>query len=389
MKKILALMFLLLVLAKPCLAQTQEASLSITWQFLDSVLRPGEETTLFLTFTNPSSLAGIRNIKVYLTPGPYLSLSSNYFEIGSLTPLASQQNSLSVRVDSTAISTNSYITLRATYYSDSTQKEINLNLPLTIRRFPSLQILNVNYSKELIEPGSEVKLSFEIFNNGDGSAKDVVITFNQTQLFTVIGSSEKFVSNIDPKEGVGVEFNLIINPDTPVKTYPIPIFLRYYDESRSQLFAEVKVIGIKISGRYNFLITLESQDTLVPGGSGSIEIKIANAGSQAANFLTLKPLKNEVIEQITPEISYLGKLNSDDYDTEKFDLVISENAEPGIYTLPIEIEFQDPYTNAYKSTYNVTFKVSQQLQPSSLPIFLSAIIIAIILVYLVYRKVKK
>ena len=273
-------LFLTLILVNYTLA----GSLTITSQVLDSSVRPGGQTTVFLTFTNPSTTSNSRNIKLYITAGPYVTTNTNYVELGTLGASSSQQTSLSVNIDSSAVSTTSYLTVKATYYSDSTQQETTINVPITIRSIPSLEISNVEYSPSLIEAGSTFNLTFDLRNEGDGSAEDVKVVVIQTpDTFIVRGSPETFIEEVRSKESASIEFTLTVDPSLSIGTYSIPILLTYYDEAKSYNYSATKSIGLKVSGQYKFVVT-GSQDVVAPGKKGSIDISVANAGNQEAGF---------------------------------------------------------------------------------------------------------
>ncbi|MHA1743246.1 MAG: hypothetical protein ACTSV6_03225, partial [Candidatus Heimdallarchaeota archaeon] len=195
MKKVfLLLIFICMFIGNVALADN---SLTVNWQVLSTKIRPGSSTTVLLTLTNPSLTTGINSVKIYISPGPYLSVSTNYQEIGGIGAGSSQQTSFSVSAHNNAISSDSYVTVRVTYYSDSTQKETSVNIPIAIRRIPILQITNVSYDKEIIEPGTGVKVAVEISNYGDGAARDVRIILNESQnIFTAVGSGENYISFI-------------------------------------------------------------------------------------------------------------------------------------------------------------------------------------------------
>jgi hypothetical protein len=372
-------------------------SVTITSQVLDSSVRPNGQTTVFLTLANPSTTTAVRTIRLYITSGPYVTPSISYVELGSLGVSSSQQTSLTVNIDSTAISMTSYITLRATYYTDSVEEETKVNIPITIKRIPILQVAEVNYTPSSIEPGNNVNLYFELRNDGDGPAKDVKVILNQanqaTQKFIVEGSPETFIDIIGAGVNVPLSFNLVLDPSISVGTYSIPISLAYSDETKTQNYSAVKYLGITITGKYNFLVALDSQDLVTPGSQGSVTIKIANAGTTDAYFLYVNAFESQQFKQITPVTAYIGKLSSDDYDTQKFNLKVDSSTSPGNYPFMVELKYKDPFGNSYSEFHNVTVKVYSpseipKKRPSTILILILILIVALV-VYLIYRMIYK
>ncbi|HKZ45594.1 MAG TPA: hypothetical protein VJ343_02720 [archaeon] len=370
-----------------------EPSLTISWQVLSSKISPGGATTVLLTLSNPSTTLGTGTVRIYISPGPYVKSSLSYQQIGSLGPASSQQTSFTVTANQDAISTDSYITVKATYYTETIEKETDANIPIMIRRLPILQISEVNYSKSVIEAGDTISLSFNIVNNGDGTAEDVRVVLDQSiDIFTASGSGESFINSISGGQAANANFALTVNPSISTGTYSIPVTLAYYDELKNQSYSVSKSIGLTVSGRYNFILTLESQDILTPGSTGSINIKIANAGTQTAKFLTIKAVGSE-FRDVNPLEDYMGDLNSDDYDTEKFTFRVDSSTSPGTYPFGVQLLYRDPYGNQYDQSFNVNLKIYGRGEvPASgtPPIYFVIIGIAgIIIIYLIFKRLRK
>lgn len=396
MKKYLLILSLLISLSLLVNLSVASGSVTITSQVLDSSIRPGGETIVFLTLTNPSTTTPVTNLKLYILPGPYLTSSMSYVEMGGLDATASQQTSLIVKADSSATSMTSYILVKATYYVGATQYQTTVNIPITIKRVPVLQIENVEYIPSTVERGSKIILNFNLKNEGDGPARDVRIILNQlTQKFIVEGSSEAFIDTIKSKETVPISFNLVTDPSLDVGTYSIPISILYLDETKTANYSATKYIGLTISGKYNFIVT-GSHDMVAPNKRGKIDIEVANAGTQEALFLTLKVLPSDPIIQITPSSLYIGNLKPDDYSTEEFTFKVSENASPGVYPLNLQLTYKDPYGKGYNESFQVDITVSSLSEFSRLKgeglSTLNIIVIVIVvgtITYFSYRKFKK
>lgn len=371
-------------------------SVTVTSQVLDSTVRPGGETTIFLTLANPSTTASVSNVKLSISPGPYITPSANYIEIGGLDISSSQQTSLTAKVSTNAISTISYIKVKVDYYVGTTPYESTINVPITIKRIPILQVSEVQYIPNLIEPGNKVTLYFNLKNEGDGPAKDVRVILNQTtEKFIVELSPETFVDSIGPKEAMSVSFDIIVDPSIDIGTHTIPITLIYLDETKNTNYTAVKYIGLTISGKYNFIIT-PSQSIVAPGKKGNVDIQVSNAGTQEALYLNLRILPSDPIIEVTPSAVYIGNLKSDDYDTEKFSFKINDNADQGVYPLNLQLNYRDPYGKTYTEDFEVDMTVSSIKEFNSskegkLSPFTIIVVILIIaaVAYFVYKKIKK
>ena len=303
MKKVLIVLTILALLAVPVLA----SSLTVSYQVLESYVRPGAQTTVILTFTNPSTTTDITNLKAAIVPGPDLTVSTSNVQLGTLGASASQQASVIVSAYSTASSKESYVTVTATYNVGASSKTTSINVPITIRSPPLLQVANVEYSTTPA-PGSTVTLNFDLANNGDGAANDISVTLTQSSgLFTVSGSSEGFVASIPAKATESLSFEVTIDPSASVGTQLIPVNLYYYDEAKTTTYNETKNIGLPISGEADFIVTVDETANFYTGMKGTASVSISNSGTGTAEFLTVKATSPYGTKEL-----YVGELEPDD-----------------------------------------------------------------------------
>lgn len=371
------------------LVSATSISLNVTWQLSSNTTKPGGYNTIYLTVTNTGT--DVSSIVITPTAGPGIKIISGYkLEVGDLPATYSQQASISIKADENATSTTSYVYLEVVYYYSNSQYKKTLYVPITIRRDPILQIENVNFSDKL-EPGNTITLSFYLNNEGLGAARDVIVSIDQSPNFVVSESSgESFINSLSSSESKKLTFSITVSPDATVGTTTIPVKLNYYDETRTTNYVEEKDIGALISGNYNFITTLDSQDVITTGTTGSATIKIANAGSQEALHLTISVVKSNNFD-ISPTTIYVGNLKSDDYDSEKLSLNVG-SIDTGSYPLSLQISYEDSFGKSYSEIYSVNVKVSSKAEyalahqtQSPLPIIVTVIIIMIVL-FIAYKK---
>jgi len=211
MKKIFLPLLAFLIFA--CLVEAAIVSLNVSWQLSVETLRPGGDATISLTFTNAGT-SDITSVVATPTPGKYIKITSGKIDLGGVPATTSHQGAISIKIDEDAISTTSYVFLEVDYYTGTSGYEKSFYIPITIRRKPILEIRNVEYS-DSVEPGKTVILSFDIFNSGDGPAKDLKIILNKTDLFTTLGSSgEVVIGNLDSSDYKDLEFSIIHLPSS-------------------------------------------------------------------------------------------------------------------------------------------------------------------------------
>jgi len=376
MKKIF---FILLVFLLSVSLVEATVSLSISWQLSAATLRPGSDTTISLTFTNAGTDV-ITNVIAKATPGSYIKIiSGGKIELGGISSTTSQQAAISIKVDENAPSTTSYVYLEVDYYTGTSSYEKSFYIPLTIKRKPLLEIKNVEYS-DSAEPGKTLELSFEILNSGDGPAKDLQITLNQSQLFTTISSGgETTIKNLDPLKYEKIRFDITINPDASVGINSIPVKLTYYDETKETSYSETKNIGISITGIIEFVTTFEPGENFYYSNVGKAEITLSNSGTAPAEYVTIKASSDFGSKEF-----YIGSLDSDDSETIK--LVQDLRGATGKYPITLDISYKDRFQNIYSVTEIV------EAMPTNAPVDYTIVIVIVVLIVIAvwyYRKRKK
>ena len=375
MKKIIILLITGLLLVSVAEAAP---SLSVGWSLSTQTLQPDSRTILTMTFTN-AGLTEITNVFVEAKPGPYLnSVSDTTTELGAIASASSQQSSIILEADDNAMTADSFVILDITYYSGTSKYSKSVYVPIQIRRYPILQIDNVNYDTA-VEPGKSVILSFDIRNVGEGSAKYLKISLGQSAVFSLKGSGgEVVIDSLDPFKGQNIEFPILIDPDASVGINSIPVTLSYQDEARIDNYTQTLNIGLTVTGNATF-VAVTSGNNFYYGTLGEAAITISNNGSGPAEFVTIKATSDYGSQEF-----YIGSLDVDDSDT--IDLMQNLVGVSSSYPITLEISYRDKFQNSYSVTKTV------QAVPSTAPTnYTLIIIVAFVAVAGIwyYRKKKK
>ncbi len=391
-----SILLLSVVLASAGPISADDGSLNVNWRLLDNFLRPSGETALLLTIENPLTTR-IYDVHFYFDADPSLTVSPAHFSLNSINPTTAQYTSIKIKASDNAKSGTSYIQVSSTFHVGSVtadEKNLTLWVPVIIRATPLLKVAGINYSPSTIEPGSNVTISFDAKNYGDGLAKDLIVSLDQTGGIFTADLSEKYIGDLPVGSSTKVSFSLTISQDLSAGSYSIPILFNYKDETKNEIFTGRESAGIKVYGKLNLIVTLDSQDKVASGMKGTMEIKIANAGTIEAQFLQLRIPDSPFLEEIIPNNIYIGDLKSDDYDTEKMSFKVSEKTAKGIYPVSFELVYQDPFGKEFTETKTVDLSVlsiGEIGNTVGIPIWQIALIIVVaaLIVYYFLRKRRK
>jgi len=348
-----------------------------------ATIEPGESGNLILTITNGGTEYA-RNVELTLKPHSFISFGETLYKLQTIAPGSSVQVTVPIRIEATAAKGVTTIFFSIKYNEGASTGEVTMDssTSITITKRALIEIENVSYSKKLIQPGDIVKMSIELKNVGKSEIKDLVVALkNYTQPFvSATGDMEAYVAVLKQGEKATVAFDLIVNKEANTVAYSIPVSLSYYDEA-GVLHTEKKYIGMKVSGKPEFVITLESQ-SVYAGDVGELTISVANRGTATANFLTVR---FDSQFDVMPAEYYVGNLEPDDYDT----IALSINAKDlsiGKHKLSLQLIYKDPYNEEFTDSKFVVFTVSAR-PPVRISTELQLALAALVLI-LVYWKRK-
>ncbi len=376
MKKIMILILFLFLIG---IAEAANISLTVSWSLSSSTVRPGGDLIIYLTATNPG--LDLESVVLTATAGPYIKLTSGgKIELGDMPATTSQQSSISVRVDENAEATTSYVYLEAKYYYSNSEYKKTFYVPITIKKEPLLEIVNVVFN-DTVEPGKTFLLSFGVSNKGDSTARDLKVKLNKTTLFTTPGSTgEIIIDELKPLESKSLDFLITINPDADIGIESIPVNISYFDDTKSNSYTQTKKIGLKVSGDVDFVVTIDSYTNFYYGRIGEVSIYIANRGLSSAEYVSVNAKSDFGSKEF-----YIGSLDSDDSET--IDLPQNLAKVSGKYPIHLTLNYRDKFDNEY------FFEKTLEVMPTNAPIDYTTILIVIvvlaIIVYWIYKKRKK
>jgi len=264
------------------------------------------------------------------------------------------------------------------------------HIKYAIIRVQTPSTIEITTDPDSLKPGQNETITFTLKNKGE-AVNNIVLTWEDpsSNILPLGSDNRKLISSIGSNSAYPVPVRVVVSPGADQGVYPLSIQISYTDQTGTEQNIS-STLGLRIIGDFNFIVSLESQSLVAPGMSGTVDIKVANAGTQEAQFLTINILESDPIIQVKPTIIYVGNVESDDYDTESIGFTAG-SASPGNYPLNIEISYKDIYGNNYSDKYAIGVTVSStefvaaQNRDYSWLFYIALIVIA----YLLYRKFRK
>jgi len=373
-------MFIFSFVSSPVMAAY--TSVSVSGETTPSSISPGESGNMILTISNGGTDYA-RSTKLTISSHSHITFDDQSFDLQTIGPGSSKQVSVPITISSDMenSATTVFITVKYSDGGSVTTSTLSSSISLSISQRSLVQIEEVEWSTSLIEPGDVVNATVHLKNVGSGELNDVVMQFGNSSMPFVSAESdlEVYLGDLSPKEEEMAIFSIILNKDATTTAYSVPITISYYDDS-GMLRGDKKDIGMKVSGKPDFVVTMEDDTKMLAGKTGELTISIANRGTATANFLTLSFDSNL---DITPKDYYVGNLDPDDYETITLSIDTSSIA-AGKRELSIEMDYKDPYNQDMEESAIVEF--TSRIVPVTLSPGMKYLIYAVIIAVVYYKR---
>ncbi len=270
-----------------------------------------------------------------------------------------------------------------------------------------LAINQVKTVPESIVPGTKTKVSFVLENLADNTLVDIklnleiltevstatAVTFRELP-FTPLGSgNEKTLKRLFKGESAEISFDIFTDADADSKVYKVPYILTYSDSSGTN-FTREGIVGLLVESEPDVSVNIDKTEIYSAGAKGKVEIKLVNKGFSDIKFLDVKLGAGRDYEMLSNPEVYIGKLDSDDYETAEYSIMVSKDAKDKII-LPLQVEYRDANGHFFKKEIALELKLfsgaelKQRTNGKSSPILIIIILVVIVAGVFIYRRVRK
>jgi len=200
--------------------------------------------------------------------------------------------------------------------------------------------------------------------------------------------------DLSKKERKEVEFKLVADPDIEEGIHKIQMMAAYSDKLGNN-YSQTSIISLIVGDEPELAVGVENSEIKEKGASGEVTIKFVNKGVSDIKFLYVKIEESDDYELLSSDDSYIGNIDSDDFETADFRLFV-ESTDKKQVLLPIILEYKDTNNNDYKDSIELALNLYTAAEAKKLGlknengfvgILIVIIIVAIGLWY--YRKQRK
>lgn len=201
-------------------------------------------------------------------------------------------------------------------------KKILFILALSILMISQVSAVVVNsVYAETFSPGQEATIRIEIENILNDDVTDLTLKLNFNNLpFIPIGTSEQTLDELRDDDSEDFLYTVKASPTITPGDYQIPYTYSY--EYNNEVKTNSGVIGIKVVANPILSYSVDTENAIV-GQQGSITLKVVNKGFSGAKFVSVRILPEKYTLLSENEV-YIGEIDSDDFQTAKFDVIFND-----------------------------------------------------------------
>lgn len=392
MKRILVAIIIMLMMLNVVSALDTPALTATLSSYEPQPAEPGKYVAVFIKLEN-EGVGTAKNVVLEIIPSFPFSLdpgATNQEKIGSLGGSEFHTAEFDLKVNKNAVEGTNKLKVR--YNIDENQEVwVEKELDISIQTGDTiLSIKDISSIPTEFVPGQTGQIQLEMENLADSFMSNIRVKLDvsaTTLPFAPYNSaSEKSLYQLNPGESHLFTFNFITYPDAEATVYKVPLTITFSDNIGNE-YTQTDIIGVIVNSRPDLKVTIDSTNLIKGENIGTITLKIVNKGLNDVKFLNIKLTETDAFEIVsTSNEEYLGNLDSDDFETAEFSILIKENGE---IEIPLELEYKDTNNNPYTEDLMVKLKIysAEELgQKSGSGTVWFVLIILVVVGFFVYKK---
>lgn len=356
---LIAMMAIVMIMpGSPALAQTSPgfSDLNVVSTIYEPYpAEPGKYIDLYIKAENRGTKQATDTAFELLPKYPFTieSTGDALKSYGTLDPFQPVLLKYRIRVDKDAVSGNNKIDLRYRTGSSGTWYSVSFDI-FVKPKDTVLSIEKVESIPSEIPAGDKAIVRFTLKNLAKTRIKDISLKLDMsgtTLPFAPTDSTtEKRIELLDPEQEKSISFNIISDASGEPKIYKIPITLSYSDEAGTS-YTKEDIIGLAISSEPQLAVYMETSDSFTGGTTGSVVFSVSNTGPTQAKYVTIVLEPSEDYEIIGSDRSYIGNLDSDDFDTAEFKISVGNSLNSTKIPVTASVSYKDAYNNVLSKEY--------------------------------------
>ena len=225
----------------------------------------------------------------------------------------------------------------------------------------SVQVNMTNQNPDAARPGEPVELTISVQNVGNADLKDITISVEPKYPFSQVSGEalEKSISYLnarqDNNDAAVLKFKLMTDSNASEGTYNIDITTTAKESgSSSNTITTTKTVPLEVRGKEYAQIVTINKASIDIAKEELLEFIITNTGNSPLKNMVVswKDPKGIILPVYSDNTKYIKYLEPGQSVTVAYSVMADVNANPGLYTLDVNLSFEDyeSKTNSIQTT---------------------------------------
>ncbi len=286
---------------------------------------------------------------------------------------------------------------------DGASSVLRTRLPIDIKSAEApISVSSVSLNPEILVPGKKSKLTVAVRNLAKSTnVRDVQVSLYLDPIiasttivadipFVTTTSNRKSTDRIAPGQTSEFSFELLAYPDAESKIYKLPVIISYKDDSGNN-YSLTYMVGVQVNSKPELLLNVDSSSISKSLRQGEVVFSVVNKGVNNLKLMSITLNEGEGYEVTdTSNMLYIGKLDSDDFETAKFNVKVSPQT--SVVNYNITLDYRDALNNEFSDNRNVEYVLRESVNGnggnSLITIVVMLVLAAGIFVWFRKRKIK-
>jgi len=306
-----------------------------------------------------------------------------------------------IKVDSEALNGNYPIKLK--YGDEGRIGSSEEYIIAVLSRRPEVEIIESTPTEAMA--GQSIELELTVRNIGNGSAIDLLVGLEEDRTVTStgvvvereissLGASFDYLKRLNSSEEKKIQITLGINPEAELKTYMVPIQLKYEDANANK-YSVTRYIGLMVYQDAELDSVISDVLPLAyPDSTTEITFDLFNTGIGDAKYVVAE--LSSGIGEFDVKKTFIGTLEADDFDSFKSKLKLNKDVKEGEHPITLTLNYKDQYEQSKTVSRILYLNVSSLAEvqaTTAQPLDIWFIVVVLIVLFFaarwVYRKIKK